>query len=198
MAQQEFSAKESLQLIESMISQAQNRFHENGHLYLLWGWVILFCSVTSFVSVYFFNDFSRLDFIWVLTIPTFIYQVVYLTKHRKKERVRTYTDDISNYVWLAFVIMGFVSGIVIFRSGAPQLFNSVILLLYGMPTFLSGVILRFMPLRMGGIGCWVLAVISSFIGAQFSFLLLAVAVIVAWIIPGYLLRSRFLKHHTNA
>ena len=41
MQEQEFSPQQSLNLIESMINKARNRFSENGHLYLLWGWVIL-------------------------------------------------------------------------------------------------------------------------------------------------------------
>ncbi|QNA44044.1 hypothetical protein [Lacibacter sediminis] len=195
MEQQDFSAKDSLQLIESMISKAQNRFNENGHLYLLWGWVILVCSITSFISVYFFGNFKNLMYVWMLTIPTVIYQMIYLSRVKKSTTVRTYTDEIIGFVWLVFVIMGFLVGIIIGRSGQPQLFNPLILMLYGMPTFLSGVILKFSALRIGAISCWILALVSVFIPYQFSFLLLAVAVIITWIVPGYLLRSRFQKQH---
>ncbi|HLP39658.1 hypothetical protein [Lacibacter sp.] len=195
MEQQDFSAKDSLQLIESMISKAQNRFNENGHLYLLWGWVVLVCSIISFISVYFFGNFKNLMYVWMLTIPTVIYQMIYLSRVKKSTTVRTYTDDINNYVWLVFVIMGFLVGIIIGRSGQPQLFNPLILMLYGMPTFLSGIILKFVPLRIGAISCWVLALVSVFIPYEFSFLLLALAVITTWIVPGYLLRSRFQKQH---
>lgn len=195
MEQQDFSAKESLQLIESMISKAQNRFGENGHLYLLWGWVILVCSLTSFISVYFFGNFKNLMYVWMLIIPTIIYQSIYLARVKKSTTVRTYTDEINGYVWLVFVIMGFLVGVIIGKSGHPELFNPFFLLLYGMPTFLSGVILKFVPLRIGAVTCWVLALVSVFIPYEFSFLLLALAVITTWIIPGYLLRSRFQKQN---
>lgn len=195
MEQPDFSAKESLQLIESMISKAQNRFNESGHLYLLWGWVILVCSITSFISIYFFDNHKNLMYVWMLIIPTIIYQTIYLARVKKSTTVRTYTDEINNYVWLVFVIMGFLVGIIIGRSGHPELFNPLILMLYGMPTFLSGIILKFMPLRIGAISCWVLALVSVFIPYEFSFLLLALAVITTWIVPGYLLRSRFQKQN---
>jgi hypothetical protein len=195
MEQQDFSAKESLQLIESMISKAQNRFGENGHLYLLWGWVILVCSLTSFISIYFFGNFRTLMYVWMLTIPTIIYQSIYLARVKKSAAVRTYTDEINGHVWMVFVIMGFLVGIIIGKSGHHELFNPFFLLLYGMPTFLSGVILKFVPLRIGAICCWVLALVSVFIPYEFSFLLLALAVISTWIIPGYLLRSRFQKQN---
>lgn len=191
MQEQEFSPQDSLNLIESMINKARNRFSENGHLYLLWGWVILICSIANFISAYFFNSLETLKYVWLLTVPTVIYQMIYLARKEKNEKIKTYADDIYNYVWVVFVIMGFVSGIILGKSGNTFLFNPVILSLYGMPTFLSGVILRFTPLKIGAFCCWALAIVSMFIPMVFSFLLLAIAVILAWIVPGYLLRSRY-------
>lgn len=195
MEQQEFSTRDSLQLIERMINKAQNRFSENGHLYLLWGWVVLVCSITSFVAIYFYDNAKILMYVWMLTIPTVIYQMIYLARIKKNTAVRTYTDEINSYVWFVFVIMGFLVGIIVGRSGHPELFNPFVLMLYGMPTFLSGVILKFMPLRIGAICCWILSLVSVLIPYQFSFLLLAMAVITTWIVPGYLLRSRFKTQH---
>ena len=166
MEQQELSTRDSLQLIESMINKAQNRFNENGHLYLLWGWVVLICSITSFIAIYFYGDGKMIMYVWMLTIPTVIYQMIYLARIKKSTAVRTYTDEINSYVWLVFVIMGFLVGIIIGRSGQPQLFNPLVLMLYGMPTFLSGVILKFKPLRIGAICCWVLALVSVLIPYQ--------------------------------
>jgi hypothetical protein len=68
------------------------------------------------------------------------------------------------------------------------------LILYGMPTFLSGVILKFKPLMVGAVCCWTLAIISPFINVQYQLLLIAGAVIAAWIIPGYLLKRKFKKN----
>jgi hypothetical protein len=191
MQEQEFSPQDSLNLIESMINKARNRFSENGHLFLLWGWIILICSIANFISAYFFNSLETLKYMWMLTVPTVIYQMIYLARKEKNVKVKTYADDIYNYVWVVFVIMGFVTGIIIGKSGNTYLFNPIILSLYGMPTFLSGVILKFSPLKIGAFFCWALAILSMFIPIEFSFLLLAIAVITAWIVPGYLLRSRY-------
>lgn len=49
------SEAESMQLITSMINKAKNFYGETGLFYLIWGWVILFCCLTSFVTVYFFK-----------------------------------------------------------------------------------------------------------------------------------------------
>jgi hypothetical protein len=69
--------------------------------------------------------------------------------------------------------------------------NPGFLALYGMPTVISGTILRFRPLILGGIFCWILALISTVTAYPYQLLLLGAAVIAAWIIPGYLLRNRY-------
>jgi hypothetical protein len=190
MEQQDFSAQDSLRLIEGMISKAQNRFHENGHLYLLWGWTIFFCSIASFISMYFFQS-EYFNYIWMLTWAVVIYQTLYLIRRKKSTTVKTYTDEINGYVWMVFVIMGALFSIVLIRAERFELINTAVLILYGMPTFLSGVILKFKPLMIGAACCWVLSFVSTVIPSEFGFLMLTIAVVVAWIIPGYLLRSRF-------
>ena len=192
-SEQPFSEQQSIQLIESMINKARNQFSENGHLYLLWGWVILVCSIAQFVLSEFVRSNSAY-LVWMLTWLALVYQVVYLIKKKKQRKVRTYTDGILGGVWLSFVItmllfafsIGSLQG-----SSYYKILNPLLLALYGIPTFLSGIILRFRPLISGGICCWCLCVLAPFIPLQYHVLLLGVAVIVAWIIPGYLLRKRF-------
>lgn len=67
----------------------------------------------------------------------------------------------------------------------------IILMLYGMPTFLSGAIMRFKALMFGAVVCWVLAVVATFVDPLNTLLLLALAVITAWIVPGYILKAKY-------
>jgi len=193
MRNEQLSGQSGLDLIQSMINKARNQFGENGHLYLVWGWAILFCSVSQFVLKYFFS-FSQYYLVWMLTWAVLIYQIVYLTRNRKKERVKTYTGDILGHVWLVFAILMITIGVVIGKTTnqhSGELFTPVFLCLYGMPSYLSGKILQFNPLVIGGICCWILALIALFIPVEFLELMFGVAVIVAWIIPGYLLKTKF-------
>jgi hypothetical protein len=186
MQEQEFSPHEGLHLIESMINKARNRFSENGHLYLLWGWIVFICGVVSFISLWYFKDY-RLFPVWFLTWLAVIYQFIYLARKKKSASVRTYTDEISSNVW----IMAGLLTVILAKTNNQQLFNTVILVLYGLPTFLSGEIMKFFPLKIGAIVCWVLSVVSIYIPYEFSFLLISMSVVTAWIVPGYLLRSRY-------
>jgi hypothetical protein len=190
MDQGNFSAKESLLLIDSMINQAKNRFSENGFLYLLWGWVILFSSIGHFFLIK-LQVFKHPEMIWISTWLTVIYQVIYLVQKRKHETVKTYSEHIIGYVWMVFGIsMGIIS-FILSKTNNWIVINPLLLMMYGMPTFLSGTIMRFTALKVGGIICWGLSVVSVMVAPVYVLLLLAVAVIVAWIIPGYLLRKKF-------
>ncbi len=192
------SEHESLAIISNMINRAKNQFSENGHLYLLWGWVILICSAGHFALLH-YSNVSRPYLIWLLTWLAVIYQMIYLYRHRKKQRVKTYTDEIIGHVWLVFVILMFLFAFLFGRMLSDSYYyyiNPGFLALYGMPTFLSGVILKFKPLQIGGICCWVLSGIATGISYDYQLLLLATAVVAAWIIPGYILRSRY-KHYNS-
>lgn len=192
MQEEKLTGSQSIELIQSMINRARNQFSENGHLYLVWGWVVLICSVVEFILIRFL-DYPHHYLVWILTWLAVIYQFIYFYKNRKKEKVKTYTGEIVSYVWFVFVILLLLT---IFISSSQEvknigLISPFILALYGMPTFLSGKILQFPPLVLGGIGCWILALISLYVPYEFQILFFGLSVIIAWIIPGYLLRKRY-------
>lgn len=185
----------NLQLIESMINRAKDKFSENGHLYLLWGWTVLICSIGHFILLQ-FGFYRNSSIIWMLTWVVVIYQMIYLARKKRNEKVKTYTDDIVSYVWLAFIVaMALMAFVVVRAEGKDyyKLINPLFLILYGIPTFLSGIILRFKPLKIGGISCWLLAVIATFVSYDFQLLFLSAATVIAWIIPGYALQSKYKK-----
>lgn len=185
---------ESVQLIASMINRAKNRFSENGFLYLLWGWVILGCCIFQYVAMYVFN-YADGAMIWFVCWLLLIFQIFYLRKKTKTKSFRTYTEGLGGFVWLAFMISFFIMLFICIEFDQPLLLYPLLLVLYGIPTFLSGAILQFRPLIFGGMLCWALAIASPFVPASYHLLLIAVAVIAAWIIPGYLLKARFKKEN---
>jgi len=133
--------------------------------------------------------------VWLATIPVFIYQAFYIRKKHKQQTVVTYTDSIIGFVWITFsiviVLIGFLIGQL---TGGDYYIHIIPLLLavYGMPVFLTGVIVRFKPLIFGGIACWVLCIISTFIKIyDYQFLCIPLAMLLAWIIPGYMLRAKY-------
>lgn len=193
MQEEKFSPEQSLQVIQSMIEKAKNQFSENGHLYLLWGWVVFICSITQFVLLKIVH-YEKHYLVWIACWLAVIYQFIYLRKQHKQVKVKTYADSVIGYIWMTFFILMMLIGFLIGKSNGEEyykLISPAFLALYGMPTFLSGILLRFRPLVIGGIGCWVLSVLTCFIPYDYQLLLLAAAMIIAWIIPGYILRNKY-------
>lgn len=190
MEQDDFSPKDSLQLIDNMISQAKNRFTENGFLYLLWGWVVFVCAIFHFTAIR-LNLFKHPEWVWTSTWAVVILQIIYLARAKRKIQVKTYSDGIIDAIWICFGICMFVLVILVGRFDLWIYMNSLVLLFYGVPTFLSGFVMRFVPLKVGGIACWMLAIASTYVKPDYYLLFIAAAVLIAWIIPGYLLRQKF-------
>lgn len=194
MTEENFSPQDSLHLIDSMINKAQRRFSENGFLYLLWGWVIFACSIGHFLLIQ-LKWLDNPEIIWTACWLAVIFQIIYLAKKKKTIKVKTYSDEIIDYIWISFGISMLIIGITLGRADGWIYLNTLILMLYGTPTFLSGVVMQFIPLKIGGIICWSLALIAVFIPPLYSLLLLATAVVAAWIIPGYLMRIKYNKEN---
>ena len=184
-----------MQLIESMINRAKNQFNENGTLYLLWGYTILVCCLTQFLVKYFYHT-DKSNYVWMLTWVVVIYQMYFLAKKKKKEKVETYTGGIIAVVWISFTVAIFLLIFILSANKVFTLINPVLLVLYGIPTVISGSIIRFRPLMIGGACCGLLAALSVFVPFEFHYLLLCGAVIAAWIIPGHLLSARAKKQQS--
>lgn len=199
----QLTQSESLKIIEDMIQQAKSQFNEDGHLYLFWGWLIFGCSVAFFVLEHVFH-FAWSSLVWMLTWVAMLYNYYYARRKHRRKKVTTYADRFLSIVWqsylISIVVMVLIVGTIYASLGKDYfVFNGPVLLcMYGIPTFTTGRVLKFKPLIWGAIGCWVLAVIFPFVPYDYNILLLAVAMLMAWIIPGYILKSRYKKSNTPA
>ena len=184
------SEKDSMRLITSMINKARNVVSENGFLYIVWGWVILICCVVQLLSDLLFH-YPYAYYIWFSTYAVLIFQIIYLVRKKKSGITKTYTEEINAFVWIAFAIGAMLMVFICVTMKANQLILPLLLVFYGLPTFLSGAVLKFTPLLIGGISCWILAFLSAIIEFEFQLVLIAIAVISAWLIPGYLLQKKY-------
>lgn len=89
-----------------MINKARNRFSENGHLYLVWGWSVFVCAIASFAIGY-WHLYHRADIAWIGLLIPWLYMMIYLMQKKKQQQVKTYTDEIMAMVWLVFSILMF-------------------------------------------------------------------------------------------
>lgn len=187
----EMTGQESLDLITRMIHKTRRDYLDSGLSALLWGSVISFCSLVSFINRVTVK-IDAIDAVWVLTFIAVVPQILIAIRERKARKYKTYDEDHMGGIWISFAIAVFLLDFIFWRyeyKGEA----AVYLMLYGVPTFGTGYSRRFRPMLLGGIACWILAGVSLYCGYPYTLLCITVAALVAWFIPGLILRKRYLK-----
>ena len=182
--EKQLTQEESLKIIHEMIAAAKNDVKADAFIFLLWGWLVFVASIAQFILVNLHVSWNSIP--WMLMPVGGIITAVYSFMKGKKDRTKTNVTESLKYTWIAFTVALLI--ILFFNSMNYLQVLPIIMALYGMGFFLSGVALRFKPLMIGGIFCWICAVAGFEIQNMYQLLILATAVLGGYIIPGYLLK----------
>ncbi|MEP7318968.1 MAG: hypothetical protein ABI921_09495 [Panacibacter sp.] len=215
--EKQLTEQESLQLIQQMINKAKGSYHDTGIGPILWGSVITFCSLVTFAEIQF--KFKLPFDIWLLTLIAIIPQVFISIRESRMRKVLKYEEVALGYIWTCFGISIFLlihinAGIVSHLDPIFTDYNtlkgpheitfdyssystSLFLMLYGMPSILTGGITHFKPMLYGGILCWICCAVSVYTNVKTDLLLMALSAMVMWLIPGIILRRKYLKGTTE-
>jgi hypothetical protein len=193
MEEKMLSEHESLELITKMINQAKNYYYESGLGALLWGFTNLICFSLAYLEET--TSWFRMPFNpFYLMIVTFVLQFYFDRKEKKYKQAITLKDQFCEYVWLSFGISVLILTIAGGFANIGYIVLPLLLLLFGIPTFTTGLVNKFPPFIIGGISCWVFCIIALFSKTNFTYLLVAAGAGIAWIIPGFILRRRFYRN----
>jgi hypothetical protein len=180
----DLSAKQSLDIITSMIQEAKGKVQRNNFYFLFWGWIIVVANIGMFFLTW--MDYRYPYIVWLITIPAWIYTLITSFRKNKNTAVSSHFDRISTWLWISFGITIFI--LVAFGFKINFQLNPVILTISAVPTLASGVILRFKPFIYGGIAFWIAGIATFLTPTAYQPLLGAVAIIAGYLIPGYLLK----------
>lgn len=185
-----FTEQQGLQVIQEMIENTKAKFRDNGFFYLLWGWLVLIGSLSQFILMRMGIENAWLP--WpILMTGGGIASGIAGYRLGKKAQVKTFFDTAIMALWLAFTLTLFIF---LFAAGAGRISwnmaNVFIIALYGLATFISGNMMNFKPLIFGGVFSWIAALVGLFLPDIYSLPLVSVSIIVAYLIPGYMLKAR--------
>jgi hypothetical protein len=181
------TGEESLKVITAMINKTRVSVMQSSFHLLFWGWLIFACSLSEFL-LYKFTNFTNAWYVWFFVIPGVFVSMIYGFTKGRKASLHTYAEGIYVWLWMAFLFASLVLFIV--HSNNMESFSQYILLVAAIPTFLSGVVLKFRPLIWGGVSFWIFALAAHFGGPVVSGLAMPVATITGYLVPGYLLRKK--------
>ena len=181
------TGEESLRIITEMINRTKVNIRQGSFHLLLWGWLLTFCSLSDWLLAR-FTSFAHPYYVWYLIIPGAFVSMIYGFVTGRKAKVHTYAYMLYMWTWIGFFITSTVLFIV--QAKSMESVAPYILLLAGLPTFLSGFIIKFKPLITGGICFWVIALLVHFAGPALAPLGTPVAMLIGYLIPGYMLKNR--------
>lgn len=188
--EENFSPQESLQLIQSMIAKTRANLGANRFYFLLWGWVTFIAILVQFflkVVLHYGHHYV----VWLVVVPAVIITILYSARKKRQRIVNTYIGESMSYLWTGIGISFFILSFII--SNAKEGWMNAypfFILFYGLGTFVSGRILRFNPLLIGGIFNWLLALVCVFVNFDYQLLIAAAAIFTSYIIPGHLLANK--------
>jgi len=194
MEEQNISPEQSLQIIQSTIRRAQNNLSENGFLFIFWGWLVFLTASAFYILTK--AGYAHPWIVWGTMPLGGIFSMIYGIRQKKKEKVRTYIDDYMAYVWMAFLACLFIT---LGMGYKLQLYcYPIVIMHYATATFITGGIIRFVPLIVCGALSYVICAIAFFADFETQILLLALSVLVSYIIPGHWMQIKFKQQRAYA
>ncbi len=180
------SADQSMQIIKEMINKARFNFSRASFYFILWGTLLIGAALFEFYMGHIVE--SQWAYVaWpVVGMMGGIASFVFGARSERKEAL-THLDRVYAGIWITY----FATLALFLIGSVSQHINpgSQVMVLTGFPTFLTGFVLRFRPLIIGGCGFWVLGFASLFILKDYGSLIFAVSIVQGYLIPGLLMRN---------
>ncbi|HET7117971.1 MAG TPA: hypothetical protein VFI29_15855 [Hanamia sp.] len=194
MNQNDLTAKESFSIIEKAISSIKTSYKESAQIFLLWGWILSLAWFTQFIILKILQnkDYDQIRFYsignWiVLILIGFIFQFFIIRKINKEKKVSSYLEDYLKSLWM---VVGVSFCVAIFIGIKMEIaLLPIILLIAGIGTTTTGLLIRFRPLVIGGATFFIFSIAATFVSGEYLNLLVGAAIICGHLVPGYLLKS---------
>ena len=184
------SPEKSLELITQVITQARDKFEENGFIYMFWGALITITSISQFVLLK--NEYYNINWYPYLLMPIgAIYSTIYFSKKKRKNK-QNLISKILSALWIVLSINMMLLGF-IFANNLKENLIPIILILLSIGIIVSGTSVKSKLLLYSGI----FIALSSFLGFYlewiFQPLLMGVVSIITILIPGIILMVQHKK-----
>lgn len=185
MEQDKLKVEDSLNIISEMVNSSRYNLSEDRVIYLMWGYGVAISAIIHYV-LQFQLEFSEAYYVW-LSMPVLgVINTVYFARKSKKKKVHTYIDRALSYIWLGFLFV-ILALLVVSPQLSMKAVYPVFMFLYGMATISTAGILKFKPLAFGGIISVLCGIVASYLIFEYQILLLALAIVCSFVIPGHLL-----------
>jgi len=191
----ELEAKEEIRLIQEMIEKTRQSTAESGTLYFFWGIWIILAIIGNYVLVW----LEKYDWIWINWVAFVLigmaYSAFYSIRQEKKQATATYAQIAARYLAMAcavgFVLFGLVFPLL--KVYSWEVIPPFIAVIAGIELFGVGGIYEWNLLKWSGAFWWIVSLAMLWVPANFRTLAFVPVIIVAYLLPGWVLRSNYQK-----
>jgi len=183
---QKFSAEQSLHLIQSMNEKAKQDVANNSFYLLLWGWLIFSAALLNF-GLMRFTSLEQPYLVWNLMWIGAIASIIKGVKESKKNAVKTFIGETMKFFGISQAILYFGLAFFFGKYDLWHISFPLYILVYAVTCFFMGALMQFPLLKWTGLLCLPIMVISVFVSFDWQLLLLALAILISYIIPGHVL-----------
>lgn len=191
-----FSPDEQLKIIHDMIERTKKDTAEHGWPYIMWGWLIL--ASCLFAYIIFWTGNHQLSFLpWALLMPLGgIIEFIVEYKNHNKSKVKTWAQRSISWVWFACGISMAFIGFAAVPSGILSDWSSITpmeCLIAGIGSVITAKIIDWDFMFYCALVWFVAVILMIFISPIYQMLIMGITIIPAYLVPGYILRSKYKK-----
>ncbi|MFZ2339610.1 MAG: hypothetical protein WAW07_07805 [Bacteroidales bacterium] len=179
----DLTPEESFDVIKKAIANFKINYRESSKVFLLWGWMLTLASVSNFIILRFVHSlepWALKGYVilgsWALFILTgFIIMYFMVRKMNRDKKVHSHIDQFIDYLWWVTASSFVIATFICIRLGiAPP---SLMLLVAGIATTTTGLVIKFRPLIIGGMSFFVFSVAASFVMNEYLALVVSAVLI---------------------
>lgn len=179
--------QDRLTVIEESLQRTRQNIKDESHNYLFWGWLIVGTCALHYVLL----TFTTTPLHWlpwpIITGLGGIYTWIYHARNASKKKVTTHIDRFMSWLWATAGVCFFT---IAFMCMSYEIIPiPFLLLMSALATFVSGGVLRFKPLILGGALFFIMGLVTLFVPNSWLLPLYAATILLGFIVPGYMLKK---------
>lgn len=195
MEKNNLTPEDSLKIIDKAILNYKMNYKEHAKTFLLWGWVLALASFSNFIILVVLHNKEAYSLMGIYSLTNwalfgvvgFLIQYFVSRNIDMKKKAYTYLDGYIKKLWSVSGVSFLVATIICLKLEiAPP---PIMLLIAGIATTVSGLLIKFRPLVFGGITFFLFSIAVTFVTNEYIALIVFLSIICGYLIPGYLLKS---------
>jgi hypothetical protein len=192
------TTEQSLDLIARRLANTRKNFNDRGGaMFLIWGYTTIAVTIAVYIAFSLTNSYDVMWLWWALPLVAGLGTWLHFRKHKRS--VQTHLDRNVWSVWIAFsvatmacMVFGFIPSSILPAAVGDHPFPILFIigLMISMATAITGLLIKFRPVAVGGFAGIALSFVILLLGGMMEqFIAFATLFLLVQVIPGHLLNA---------